>query len=145
MELFNKRLLASQLRDTDGPTTERLQEILRIIGNWQKAFKDSNLAKTRETSTQGRFLHDFFGLILGYSTQTDGDNEWTLEQHPVIETNAKIPDGALGFFSPLQRSIKAVIELKDALTPLDKKQARESKLTPIEQAFGYAAVTNQCH
>ena len=31
-----------------------------------------------------------------------------------------------------------VIELKDANTPLDKKQNRSNHMTPVEQAFSYA-------
>jgi len=54
------------------------------------------------------------------------------------------PDASLGFFGKMDVT-RVVIELKDAMTPLDKKQAsRESKLTPVEQAFGYVPKYDRC-
>ena len=44
----------------------------------------------------------------------------------------------MGFFSKDGRIVKAVLELKDAATSLDKKQHRANHLTPVEQAFNYA-------
>jgi len=47
-------------------------------------------------------------------------------------------DCGLGFFSKDIKIVRAVMELKDANTDLDKKQNRDNYLTPVEQAFQYA-------
>ncbi len=64
-------------------------------------------------------------------------------------TNTKIgfdttkADGALGFFEMdenrnIHSIIRAIIELKDARTPLDKAQnSKDFKGSPVEQAFMY--------
>jgi len=51
------------------------------------------------------------------------------------------------FFSKGEKGItKAVIELKDAKTLLDKKQSgREKGYTPIEQAYSYASKFDRCN
>ena len=53
----------------------------------------------------------------------------------------------MGFFSKDENDItKAVIELKDARTSLDKKQSgREKGYTPIEQAYSYASKFDRCN
>jgi hypothetical protein len=67
-------------------------------------------------------------------------------QHPTSEVDAQEPDGSLGFFGPDGAITRAVIELKDAKTPLDKKQAgREKGYTPIEQAYLYATKFDRCN
>ena len=50
------------------------------------------------------------------------------------------------FFKGEKGITKAVIELKDAKTPLDKKQSgREKGYTPIEQAYSYASKFDRCN
>ena len=74
------------------------------------------------------------------------EKEWNLLQHPTSEVDAQEPDGSLGFFSTEEEITKAVIELKDAKTSLDKKQSgREKGYTPIEQAYLYATKFDRCN
>src|ERR1035437_5349304 len=139
MNLINKRLLAQKIQTFEFPTGERKMSTQKLLDGWQKALKDSDLDKTKEKSVQGKFLNTFFEEILGYTDVTSGQIEWTLIQHPRIENDSMEPDGSLGWFSTDQKLTKAVIELKDAKTPLDKKQvSRAGKYTPIEQAYLYA-------
>ncbi|MDD4938135.1 MAG: N-6 DNA methylase [Candidatus Shapirobacteria bacterium] len=146
MNLINKRLLAQKIQSFEFPTGENRSSSQKLIENWQKALKDSDLEKTKEKSVQGKFLSTFFEEILGYTDITDGQDEWTLIQHPRIENDSLEPDGSLGWFTKNQKLTRAVIELKDAKTPLDKKQiSRVGKYTPIEQAYVYSTKYEGCN
>ena len=100
-----------------------------------------DLNQTKETEIQGAFMMQIFDQILGYSSVTSTDTDY---YHQKQECNSALDaseaDGGLGFFSVVHkvRDIRAVVELKDATTSLDKKQNRSSHLTPVEQAFFYA-------
>ena len=146
MNLINPKILQHRLTSFDFPTGEKAQKIAKIIEGWQKSLKDSDLSKTKETGIQGLFLQAFFNEILGYTVQPSGEIEWNLLQHPTSEVDAQEPDGSLGFFSTEEEITKAVIELKDAKTSLDKKQSgREKGYTPIEQAYLYATKFDRCN
>lgn len=146
MNLINKRLLAQKIELFDFPSHEKLASAKKLLENWKKALKDSDLEKTKEKSVQGKFLATFFESILEYTDVTSGQGEWTLIQHPRIENDSKEPDGSLGWFTKDNKNTRAVIELKDAKTQLDKKQYRGSeKLTPIEQAYLYATKYEGCN
>ena len=136
--LLNQKLLKSCIEKFHFPENEKRQKIEKIISAWQKSFKDHDLSKAKETSLQGKFFAKFFCEILGYTTQDDGNEVWTLKQEAKTEVDGKEADGSLGFYSKNSSKTRCVIELKDAQQPLDKKQlTRESKQTPVEQAFQY--------
>jgi len=146
MNLVNKRLLAQKIQSFEFPEGQKMEAIKRLLEGWQKALKDSDLEKTKEKSVQGKFLNTFFENILGYIDMTTGLEEWTLIQHPRIENEGREPDGSLGWFTKDHKFTRAVIELKDAHTSLDKKQnSRGDKLTPIEQAYFYATKYEDCN
>jgi len=146
MNLFNQKLCRERIARFDFPTGEKATHIEKILSGWQTSLKDSDLSKTKEKSIQGSFLNRFFEEILGYSSQTTGNEEWSIIQHPASEVDAQEPDGSLGFFTKGAKITKAVIELKDAKTLLDKKQSgREKGYTPIEQAYLYATKFDRCN
>lgn len=146
MNLFNQKLCRERIARFDFPSGEKAAQIEKIIKGWQHSLKDSDLAKTKEKSIQGSFLVRFFEEILGYAAQTSGTQEWNLIQHPKSEVDAQEPDASLGFFTKEEKTTKAVIELKDAKTLLDKKQTgREKGYTPIEQAYLYATKFEGCN
>jgi len=146
MNLFNQKLLRERIARFDFPTGEKAAQIEKVIAGWQQSLKDSDLSKTKEKSIQGLFLIKFFEEILGYTSQIAGKEEWNLIQHPASEVDAQEPDGSLGFYSKNEKITKAVIELKDAKTLLDKKQTgREKGYTPIEQAYLYATKFDRCN
>ena len=67
------------------------------------------------------------------------------------ETSSKVvkgyrpPDARLGWFGEKVDLTRAVLELKAPGADLDAKQgAGYGKLTPVEQAFGYAAKVDGC-
>jgi len=104
---------------------------------WKTSIENSDLQKTKETAVQGKFVESVFEKILGYTTFLEG-GEWNQRQESKTILDSTTSDGALGFFTANTELVKAVIELKDANTNLDKKQHRSNHLTPIEQAFSYA-------
>jgi hypothetical protein len=145
MNLFNQKLCRERIARFDFPSGEKAAQIDKIIASWQYALRDSDLSKTKEKSVQGLFLIKFFEELLGYTSQVTGREEWNLIQHPASEVDAQEPDGSLGFFTKGEKITKAVIELKDAKTLLDKKQSgREKGYTPIEQAYLYATKFDRC-
>ncbi|PKN02847.1 hypothetical protein CVU76_02370 [Candidatus Dojkabacteria bacterium HGW-Dojkabacteria-1] len=144
MNLINKKLLQQKYTNFEFPTGKKLEEINTLIDKWQRALKDSDLENTKEKSIQGKFLQTFFENILNYDDVTSAEQEYTLIQHPRIENNVGEPDGSLGFFTKDNKDTRVVIELKDAKTDLDKKQHRDTKQTPVDQAFNYASKEDKC-
>ncbi|GAC1390131.1 MAG: hypothetical protein NVS4B11_19740 [Ktedonobacteraceae bacterium] len=146
MNLFNQKLCRERIVQFDFPIGEKAVQIQKILSDWQHALKDNNLSGAKEKTIQGLFLIKFFEEVLGYSSQISNKGEWNLIQHPTSEVDAQEPDGSLGFFTTGEKITKAVIELKDARTLLDKKQSsREKGYTPIEQAYLYATKSDRCN
>ena len=145
MDLFNKRILKQRLEHFTFPSGNKQKDIIRIIKGWQIALTERDLEKTKEKSIQGEFLIKFFESILGYSTHSSGKTEWNLISSPKTEVDAQEADGSIGFFTTDNKITKAVIELKDASTSLEKKQTgREKGYTPIEQGYLYASKFDWC-
>lgn len=113
-----------------------------IISKYIKALESGRIERTKEEAIQADFLNRFFGEILGFDF--NDPNQWNLEKEYKSVTDGTKADGALGFFTMAGKNIdadvRAVVELKDALTDLDKPQTRQSdKRTPVEQAFSYSS------
>lgn len=145
--LFNKRLLQTHLNNFEYPQAFDFERAEKIVSNWQKAIKDGNYDKTKETQVQSSFLNLFFNVILGYSEMHDNSDEWFLMNEAKTELDGTKADGALGYFSKDEKNniTRAVIELKDAKTPLDKKQStRKDYDSPISQAFSYSSKFDRC-
>ncbi|MFC4321317.1 Eco57I restriction-modification methylase domain-containing protein [Litchfieldia salsa] len=137
--IFNRKLLNKKMNPLDIKTHPDYELKLKIVRNWKYSIENSNLNKTKEESVQGDFLTHFFVEILGYKNRY-GSNVWNITQEQKTKVDGTKADGALGFFTENIEDIRVVIELKDAKTNLDKKQhARDSKLSPVEQAFSYAS------
>ncbi len=124
--------------DDDG----KISVITEIINRYIKALESGKIERTKEESIQADFMNKFFGDILGYDY--NDSSAWNLEKEYKAITDGTKADGALGFFSIEEKKItsdvRAVIELKDALTDLDKPQNRiNDRRTPVEQAFSYAS------
>lgn len=104
-----------------------------------KKIQSGRVELTKEKSQQADFLNSIFGGILGY--EFENDLSWNLEKEQTTQVGGKYADGTIGYFNIENREIisdvRAVIELKDASTDLDKPQSRVDKRTPIEQGFSY--------
>ncbi len=132
--LINKRL-AHFSRDNIPDFETKFMEAKR----WCNATAEKYLDRTKETAVQGAFMTRLFNQVFGYYEVIDAPcYNQTRESKTVLDSSES--DGALGYFykDTGKKDVRVVIELKDARTPLDKKQNRSSHLTPVEQAFSYA-------
>ena len=135
-ELFNSHRLALKVKDSKLETSKVATQ---IFANWHHLL--STTTKTEE-QLQADFLNDIFGEVLGYAYKR-GLSEFNLEKEESTQLDGKQPDGILGFFNINQpkekQDVRVIIELKGQKANLDAKQNRDTKLTPVEQAFGYVS------
>lgn len=137
--IFNGIVLKGRLDGYDINLVLHYEEKKNIILKWKNSISDKTLFKTKEKSLQGIFLTEFFGNILGYR-KCIGNKQWNITFEQKTKADGTASDGALGFFTAEYTDIRVVIELKDANTDLNEKQkSRESRISPVEQAFLYAA------
>ena len=97
-----------------------------MIKEWPAGIASQRILKAKEEQLQDDFLKLFFGEVLGYSYRQDLST-WQLEREYKTVLDGTKADGALGYFS-LEKSkltgfCRAVIELKDARSDLDKPQS----------------------
>lgn len=139
-QIFKERLINGCLAHFTKENVTDFDKKFHEISLWYKSCTEMNLEKTKETSVQGLFMTRLFQGVLGYSEVVDEGDCYNQirESKTVLDTTES--DGALGFFykSTGKKDVRVVIELKDAKTPLDKKQNRSSHLSPVQQAFQYA-------
>lgn len=137
--IFNRKMLDKKISHYQINSISDLENKKQIIKNWNYSIANSDLNKTKEEAIQGDFLTSFFVDILGYNKRY-GNKVWNISQEQKTIVDGTKADGALGYFTSTINDIRVVIELKDANTDLDKKQkSRESKYSPVEQAFSYAS------
>jgi hypothetical protein len=122
---------------------ENRQHKVKLVKEWQQLIVSKQIYAKKEEELQTPFLHTFFGEILGYPYQEHLPTTQIRVEVKTEQDQSKA-DGALGFFvydantQSIQSEVKAVIELKDAHTDLDKPQRRKDfKGSPVEQAFAY--------
>jgi type I restriction-modification system DNA methylase subunit len=140
--IFGDKDIKHRLDDFKLEDIPNLENRRKTITNYIKALESGRIEKTKEEAIQADFLNNFFGDVLGYEYKDS--QKWNLEKEHKSQTDTTKADGALGFFAMSDKEIiaevRAVIELKDALTDLDKPQHRiNDKRTPVEQAFSYSS------
>lgn len=140
--IFGDRNFKQKFTNFSIDDISELKTKTEIISKYIKALESGRIERTKEEAIQADFLNKFFGDILGYDY--NDPSLWNLEKEYKSVTDGTKADGALGFFSMEGKNIvsdvRAVIELKDALTDLDKPQNRQGdKRTPVEQAFSYSS------
>jgi hypothetical protein len=142
--LFNRRLLAEALRERPQSIDD---EQRKIAASWAASAASGALLGQKEKPLQGQFLSEVFDRLLGYRQIVGADGIHSMEP----ETSSKSvsgyrpPDARLGWFGPELDRTRGVLELKAPGTDLDAKQgAGYGRLTPVEQAFGYAAKVDGC-
>lgn len=122
-----------------------LNEKLQIIENWQANLLSGKFLQAKEEELLSLFLFKIFGDVLDYEYQNP--NFWSLNIEQKTKFDSTKSDGAIGFFKmkskkDIEIDVRAVIELKNTRTSLDKPQNRKDfKGTPVEQAFMYANKT----
>lgn len=142
--LFNRRLL----REAVNQHTIILDEEQRTLAlNWSASATGLALLGQKEKPLQGQFLSEVFDRLLGYR-QIVGSHEVHHLEPETSSTSVKgynPPDARLGWFGAGLDRTRVVVELKAPGADLDAKQgAAYGKLTPVEQAFGYAAKVDGC-
>jgi type I restriction-modification system DNA methylase subunit len=140
--IFGDRIYKQKLSNFSLDTIPDLTAKKKIIEKYIRALGSGRIERTKEESIQADFLNKFFGDILGY--EYNDPYRWNLEKEYKSVTDGSKADGVLGFFSMTEKTknadVRAVIELKDALTDLDRAQNRlGDKRTPVEQAFSYSS------
>ncbi len=138
--IFKKYLTNNRLEHYDQNNIVDFDKKYEEICKWCDAANDTNLDKIKETAIQGTFMTRVFDQILGYLEIIDNGECYNQEREKKTELDSTEADAALGYFNinTGEKDVRAVIELKAARTPLDKKQSRNNHLTPVEQAFSYA-------
>ena len=120
-------------RDVPGYSVRR-----EAIARWIRSIENGTVRGSTETELQPEFLTTVFAEALGY-TRKAGADLWTLDAEFKTQADTTHADGYLGFFSPTEKDVRVVVELKDARTNLDAKQkGRKDNRSPVEQGFAYA-------
>jgi hypothetical protein len=131
--LFLPNVLDEAAKDMRLKTPAR-EAAYRIIRKWWKLARDGKLNR-KETTIDDRFLSEVFGQALGYRGVTEAADSYERERQFYVP-NVGPCDGALGFFPPAQpERVQVVIELKGALTHLDRD--RSSGRTAVQQLWDY--------
>ena len=140
-QIFKDRLIQNYLSKFSENDIPDFGKKWNQIRKWRESCVRGDLGRTKETQIQGSFMVQIFDQVLGYSTLTSADSDrYYQRQESRSGLDSSEADAGLGFFSEKQgtHDVRAVVELKDAKTDLDKKQNRSNHLTPVEQAFNYA-------
>ena len=143
--LFNPHLLARRASALDLDLSDRQQAVL---DRWVATVETPAFLRENEKPHQGKFLADLFGIVLGYRQFSDDPTDFHLkaEAASTETTGGKTPDARLGDYGSARSGrTHVVIELKAPGADLDTRQSRASRLTPVEQAFGYAPKFDGCH
>ena len=138
--IFKDRLIKNRLERFTRENVPEFDDKFRQICGWCKSTTKGDLDKTKEVAIQGLFMTRIFNQVFGYKEVIDDTDCYNQERETKTVLDSTESDGGLGFFykDTGKRDIRVVVELKDARTPLDKKQNRSNHLTPVEQAFNYA-------
>ncbi|MBF2052237.1 MAG: Eco57I restriction-modification methylase domain-containing protein [Candidatus Sericytochromatia bacterium] len=150
--IFSDRYLDKKMGSFSLLHIPDFEKKLARIKEWQAGIASQRVIKAKEEQLQDDFLKLFFGDVLDYAYHQDLQT-WQLEREYKTVVDGSKADGALGYFQldPAKKGrvsgdCRAVIELKDARSDLDKPQNRlQDRRTPVQQAFDYAsAVGGQC-
>ena len=145
--IFSVKELKLKIKKAFVTGIPNLEQKISIIENWQENIISGKYLNANEQEIKSLFLTKFFGDVLGY--EYNNPTNWNLRFELKTNTDSTKADAALGFFKynngiELENDVRAVIEIKDAKTTLDKPQNRKDfKGTSVEQAFMYAAKTGE--
>ncbi len=152
--IFSVKELKSKIKNAFVDGIPNKNEKIKIIENWQENILSGKAKNSTEQELKPIFLTQFFGEILGYEYKNA--NNWNLRLENKSELDSTKADAALGFFSidstlpkfetlaKFKSDVRAVIEIKNGRTTLDKPQNRpDFKGSPVEQCFMYAAKSGE--
>ena len=137
--IFSKTILDRYLPDFKLSSVTGIREITAQIKELVNELEAGKIEALKEEEIKSRFISTFFGDVLGFNY--GNSTKWQLREEKKSIVDGTKPDGALGYFfiDQTKDDVRAIIEIKDAKTDLDKKQNRDIKQSPVDQAFGYAS------
>ena len=138
--LFKNKIIKTELEKFE---IQDLESRISVIKNWMDFYDKGELQKKTETQCEQAFNQDIFINILGYKS-LPADVYNIIPKDTVDAKGGQKPDATLGYFDGNNKRVVAVVEIKDANTPLDKSQRRDGNLTPIQQAFKYKPQYQEC-
>lgn len=139
-QIFSDNLLSHYLSEFRLSSITDIRGITLSIKGLIAELDSGKFDSLKEEEIKSRFVTTFFGDILGFNY--GNSNKWLLREEPKSVVDGTKPDAALGYFyqDKSKNDVRAVIEMKDALTNLDEKQNRTgNKQTCIDQAFEYVS------
>ncbi len=145
--IFSSKELKSKANNAFAGGIPNQIEKIKWIEIWQENIYSGKIAHAKEEELKPLFLTLFFGDVLGYDYKKA--EEWNLGLENKASYDNSKADAALGFFkikdkNELEKDVRAVIEIKDARTTLDKPQNRpDFKGSAVEQCFMYAAKSGE--
>jgi len=145
--IFSTKELNSKAKAAFPNGIPNFDEKIKKIENWQENIYSGKITSLNEEELKPLFLSLFFGEILDYDLQNP--NVWNLYLESKTSFDTTKADAALGFFSlnekqEIEKDIRAVVEIKDARTTLDKPQYRaDFKGSAVEQCLMYAAKSGE--
>jgi hypothetical protein len=139
LPIFSDNLLSHHLPDFRLSSVTGIRETTLKIKELIEELEMGKIDSLKEEEIKPRFVNTFFGDVLGFNY--GNSNNWQLRDEKKSVVDGTKTDTALGFFSSdkLKDDVRAIIEIKDAMTGLDIPQRRPDKQTPVEQAFGYVS------
>jgi len=141
--IFSIKELKSRVKNAFPNGISNREQKIKVIENWQRNISSGKYINAKEEEIRPLFLTQFFGDILDY--EYNNATDWNLRFENKTTKDSTKSDAALGFFKirnneELPKDVRAVVEIKDARTPLDKPQNRKDfKGSAIEQCFMYAS------
>jgi len=139
-QIFSDNFLSHYLSEFRLSSITDIRGITLSIKGLIAELDSGKFDSLKEEEIKSRFVTTFFGDILGFNY--GNSNKWLLREEPKSVVDGTKPDAALGYFyqDKSKNDVRAVIEMKDALTNLDEKQNRTgNKQTSIDQAFEYVS------
>lgn len=138
-QIFSENFLSHYISEFKLSGITDIRGITLLIKALVEELESGKIEKLKEEEVKPRFINTFFGDILGFNY--GNSNKWQLKDEKKSVVDGTKPDAALGYFFVDDKNddVRAVIEVKDAKTDLDKIQSRPDKQTTVEQAFGYAS------
>ena len=131
--LFLPNVLDEAARDMQLATADR-DAAYEIIRKWWKLAQDGKLNR-KETTIDDRFLSEVFGEAMEYRGVTEAKDSYERERQFYIPKVGPC-DGVLGLFPPATPdNVRVVIELKGAMTHLDRDRANGR--TAVQQLWDY--------
>jgi hypothetical protein len=112
-----------------------------IILKWADMESRGRLSARTETESEGEFLAEVFGQVLGYTLFSEDRDDWELR--PRFPVPGGTADAAIGKFREKgEQALHALVELKGPTVNVDRD--RTGGRTPVQQCWDYLNARPDC-